>query len=364
MDKQKFIKQLEELVRLQTLPGNLAENAKALDLVESWLAPGVETKRIKNGKAEVLIAGNRKIMAPEAAFLVHMDVVAGRDDQFVMRVEDGRIIGRGTSDMKFSIPMGVSLLNELVERKSDLSFSLVITTDEEMGGFEGAKFLEEELKFRPKLLIVPDGGDNLIFVNKAKGICQLLVSSKGKPAHASRPWLGRNALEPLVLLAAKLMEEFGETNRRESWKTTMNIGMIQGGISTNQVCAEAVMKLDFRFPEITSVEKIMAKVRKLAKEVGGELSVELLGTGLPTFTDENLPVVKKFIKEVEAAVGRKIEIRPTYGGSDARWFAKHNIPVLMIKPVGGEIHSDDEWISLSSCLEFHRGIRNFLFELQ
>lgn len=364
MDKQKFIKQLEELVRLQTLPGNLTENAKALDLVESWLTSGVEKKRVKNGNAEILIAGNREVLAPEVAFLVHMDVVAGRDDQFEMRVEDDRIIGRGASDMKFSVPMGIAILNELVERKALLSFSLVITTDEEVGGFEGAKFLEEGLKFRPKLLIVPDGGDNLIFVNKAKGICQLLVSSKGKPAHASRPWLGRNALEPLVLLAEKLLGKFGENNRTESWKTTMNLGVIQGGTSTNQVCPEAIMKLDFRFPESVSEKELVGEVTEIAKECGGGLKIEVLGRGLPTFTDDNLPIVKKFIEEMEKVIGRKIEVKPTYGGSDARWFAKHDIPVLMIKPVGGEIHSDDEWISLQSCLEFHQGIRNFLFELQ
>lgn len=240
----------------------------------------------------------------------------------------------------------------------------MITTDEEVGGFEGVKFLAEEMKFRPKLLIVPDGGDNLVFVNKAKGICQLLVTAKGKPAHASRPWCGKNALEPLVLIASKLVEEFGETNKRESWATTMNLGVIQGGVSTNQVCAEAVMKLDFRFPESDSVEKIFAKVEKMARSVGGEVKVELLGTGLPTFTDEDLPVVKRFIKSLEEATGKKIEIKPTYGGSDARWFASSGAPVLMIKPIGGEIHSDNEWISLSSCLKFFEGLRGFLLALK
>ena len=44
----------------------------------------------------------------------------------------------------------------------------MITTDEEVGGFEGAKFLVEKVKFSPKALIVPDGGDNLVFVDKAK----------------------------------------------------------------------------------------------------------------------------------------------------------------------------------------------------
>jgi acetylornithine deacetylase/succinyl-diaminopimelate desuccinylase-like protein len=53
--------------------------------------------------------------------MVHIDVVAGRDDQFEMKVEGNRAIGRGTCDMKFSIPLGIALLKEAGE-KSGLLF--------------------------------------------------------------------------------------------------------------------------------------------------------------------------------------------------------------------------------------------------
>lgn len=364
LDKQAFIDQLAQLVGCKTLSGDVAENAKALDLVTGRLDKNAKIKRVKNGKAEIMIASNGENLSPDFAFMVHMDVVAGKPDQFEMVVDGDRLIGRGTSDMKFSIPIGVALLNEIIEGNKELNFALVITTDEEVGGSEGAKFLVEEMKFSPKTLIVPDGGDNLVFVDKAKGVCQINIHSTGSPAHASRPWLGMNALEPLILIAAKLVKEFSETNKKESWMTTMNIGVIQGGISTNQVCPEADMKLDFRFPETESVEKILERVRGLTREVGGEIGVGLSSTGQPTFTDKNLSVVKKFIRAMEIATGRKIEVKPTYGASDARWFSGQNTPVLMIKPVGGEIHSDREWISLSSCLEFYKGLRGFLFGLQ
>lgn len=364
LEKQVFVDQLAQLVECKTLSGDVAENAKALDLVIGWIDKRAKIKRVQNGKAEILIAGNTDSVNPDFAFMVHMDVVAGKPGQFEMVVDGDRLVGRGTSDMKFSIPIGIALLNESLKEKSNLSFALVITTDEEVGGFEGAKFLVGKMGFSPKTLIVPDGGDNLVFVDRAKGVCQINIHSTGSPAHASRPWLGMNALEPLILIAAKLIKEFSETNKKESWMTTMNIGVVQGGISTNQVCPEAEMKLDFRFPETESVEKILERVRGLAREVGGEIEVELSSTGQPTFTDKNLPVVKKFIRAIEMATGRKIEVKPTYGASDARWFSGQNTPVLMIKPIGGEIHSDREWISLSSCLEFYKGLRGFLFGLQ
>ncbi len=363
LGKQLFIDQLSRLVECNTQPGDFTENSRALDLVVSWLSKKAKVKRLKNGKAEILIAGNKDTLSPDVAYLVHMDVVAGKPEQFKMIVDGDKLIGRGTSDMKFSVPIGIALLNELIGNDK-LSFALVITTDEEVGGFEGTNYLVNEMGYMPKLLIVPDGGDNLVFVDRAKGVCQINIHSTGSPAHASRPWQGKNALEPLVLMGAKLVDEFGGTNKTESWLTTMNIGVIQGGISTNQVCPEAVMKLDFRFPETESVEKILEKMKELSRKVGGEAMVELSSTGEPTFTDKNLPIVKKFIEVMGKAVGRKIEVRPTYGASDARWFSSQKIPVLMIKPIGGEIHSDHEWISLASSLDFHDGLRDFLFGLQ
>lgn len=121
------------------------------------------------------------------------------------------------------------------------------------------------------------------------------------------------------------------------------------------------MKIDLRFPETESVDKILARVKEMAAKISDMVTVELASTGQPTFTDENLPVVKDFIGKIEKAVGQKVEVKPTYGASDARWFSDQKVPVLMIKPIGGEIHSDNEWINLDSCLKFYEGLHSFLF---
>lgn len=364
MDQKLFLKQLSDLVAFQSLSGDLAVNSKALDYVEKCFNSKAVVKRVKNKNAEILIAGNKKIMTPDVAYLVHMDVVAAKQNQFTIQKKGDRIYGRGTSDMKFSIPLGIKLLNDLILEKSNISFSLVITTDEETGGFDGAFFLAEKLKFRPKCLIVPDGGDNLSFVNKAKGVCQIIIKASGSPAHASRPWMGKNALEPLIILSNRLLKKYGKNNKQESWKTTMNIGQIEGGVSTNQVCPEAEMKLDFRFPETDSYDRIFDEVKKMAIEIDPSLKVEFGSTGSPTFTDKKLPVVEKFLESMEGVFKKKIVIKETYGASDARHFSKYQIPILMMKPMGGEIHSDNEWVSLSSSLTFFKGLRMFLKKLE
>ena len=357
MTKKDLIEQLDKLVGFKTLPGELEENSKALDYVESLIMDGIVVDRIKNGKAEILRAQVFAGLSPQYCYMVHMDVVAGTEDQFKMKVEGDKVWGRGTCDMKFSIPVGIALLNEAV--KNDIDFCLMITTDEEVGGFEGAKYAVDQ-GFSPRVLIVPDGGENLNFVDKAKGVCQVRLVAKGIPAHSSRPWLGKNALDSLVLLAEKLLKIYGKNNRIESWETTMNIGTINGGTSTNQVCPEAEMKIDFRYPETDSIENILGVIRESVEKLQLDIDISTLSTGLPTFTDVSDPEVKKFIDHTEKAFGEKIIIKQTYGASDARHFAHLKCPVMMQKPMGGEIHSSDEWMDLTSTMQFYQGMRGYL----
>lgn len=358
MNKNIFIRQLKKLISLETVTGNIEENSKTLDYIVSIIDSKAKIKRIKNKNAEILIAGNTDVLNPDFCYMVHVDVVAAKSEQFKMKQKGDKLFGRGVSDMKFSIPLGIDVLNNLVKNE-DIKFTFVATTDEEIGGFEGAKYLSENLKFKPKCLIVPDGGDNLNFVEKAKGVCQILIESTGKPAHASRPWMGKNAIDPLIKLASELIKKYGKNSIEENWNTTLNIGQIEGGISTNQVCSSAIMKLDFRYPETDSIERISTEVKDLALKIDKDLKISLMSTGLPTFTNINDPIVKKFIESMEKVFESKIKIDRTFGASDARHFSKLNIPVLMFKPIGGEIHSDNEWVSLSSCMKFFEGLKMF-----
>jgi len=255
------------------------------------------------------------------------------------------------------------LLDEVITKKLPISFGLVITTDEETGGFDGGEYLATKLGFKPKLLIVPDGGDNGIFVEKAKGVCMVRVSSKGKATHSSRIWEGKNAIESLVKLSNTLLEKYGDNNQNETWKTTMNIGRFHGGEADNQVCPEAFVVFDFRFPEDRSWREIEKEVQKDASMIDKSLKAECFDKGDPTFTSAKLPVVKKYLSAMEKEIGVKIKVGRTYGASDARHFSFLKVPVLMSKPMGGEIHADGEWISLDSCMKFYKGLSLFIKKL-
>lgn len=364
LTKKQFTKDLAKLISFKTLTFDIGQNKKALDFIESKISKQAIIRRIKNGRVESFIASNIDTKTPDVCFLVHVDVVNGNPEQFKMVVIDGVAYGRGVSDMKFSIPIGYSLLNYLIEKKSGISFTFVVTTDEETGGFDGTAYLAKQYKLKPKVLIVPDGGDDLVFINKSKGVCALRVDSIGVPVHSSRIWDGKNALEPIVTLCNSVLKKYKQNNKKESWKTTVNIGKIQGGISANQVCPEAYVILDFRFPEVTTFKEIFNEISDLANRIDPTLKISTHSIGSPTMVDTNNPIVKMFIKNFEKSFGRNIKIKGTYGASDARHFAGLDIPILMIKPVGGDIHGDNENINIDSCLLFYGALQRFLSELE
>lgn len=360
LTQKQFLQQLKKLVEIPTLTGDFAANSQALDYIESLISPLARIQRLRNGQAEILLASNTESLQPEFGYMVHVDVVAGSDKMFSMRQEGEIVFGRGVSDMKFSIPLGVALLNELLEIKSQTSFTLAITTDEEIGGFEGGAFLAKTLNWRPEVMIVPDGGDNLLFVEKSKGVAQFQITAKGTSAHSSRTWMGKNALPALCQLVTQLEERYGQNNLEENWETTLNFGQLVGGISTNQVCDSAVLKIDFRYPETDTLERIEGEVRQLAQQIDPSLQIKKLSTGLPTFTDVRLPVVKRFLATLENEFQQSIKIAPNFGASDARHFAAFAIPILMIKPVGGDIHMESEFLDVSSALTFYEALRKFV----
>lgn len=360
MNKKIFIERLSNLVAIPSITDDVHANSQALTLIKKWTDKRCSQQIITNGHAKILLIGNGNILKPKIGYLVHVDVVPGHSNQFKMIQQGRNLIGRGVSDMKFSIPIGVELINQVIKNRLDKDITIAVTTDEETGGNEGGKYLAQTLNFRPEILIVPDGGDNFKFVNKSKGVVHLLIESRGQPTHASQPWLGKNALSPLCRLANIMLEKYDKNSQQENWKTTMNLGYLYGGKSANQVCSEAVLKLDIRFPETRSVSEIFDEVKNIAVSIDPYLEVSITAAGDPTSTDINLQPVQKLMKAARMVLGKNLSITGDYGASDARHWAKYHTPILMTKPKGGGCHSDHEWVNLDSCLKFYEIMWKYL----
>ncbi len=367
-----FVQDLDKLISFRTVvdPAQDIRNTDQFDaalfFIKNQVDPRASMQVLENQGEKVLLMGNQPTKTPDILYLAHVDVVSANDDQFKMRVEGDTVYGRGVSDMKYSIPLGYGLLNQLIADESQLSYVLAVTTDEERGGFNAARFLAEEYQMRPQVVIIPDGGDDFVLINKFKGVRHIQLTAEGNPAHSSRPWNGNSAVEPLVETLSILLRKYRQNNRTEGWHTTVNPGKIVGGDSINRLAKSAEVALDFRFPESVSPEDLDREVSQAVKDAEKELgipivaSTKVLAVGAHGFVDTNDPTFQLFKSILEAHVGRPLKIEGGYGSNDGRHFTQFGIPFLMTKPPGADEHGNNENLNISSTILFYHALVDFL----
>lgn len=323
---------------------------------------GVTIREFERNGYRSIVAGPDGVGHPEILFCGHLDVVEhpGRS-RYMTRVKNGRIFGPGVGDMKGALAIMLELFHTLHQQHPGISLGLAITSDEERGGESGVRYLFEEEKMRCGVAIIPDGGCLNRIIVEEKGILHLRLRSEGHAAHAARPWLGDNALEhisdAITKLRRRFMELKSETNPREDhWYPTCATTILNTpNTSVNRIPSTAEAVLDIRFtPPLTS-EKVLKMVRQ---EVGNNVVAEPIISAEPT----HLSPDPTFVEVTSRVTNLKSELVRSSGGSDARFICKHGIPVLISRPLVGELHSEDEWIDIASMSTYHRICEEYILE--
>ena len=359
--QEKLTEYLSALVSMPTETANQEENAKALRWVENELSTlGLYFKHETFGGHPTLIVTTKKTMTPDLFLVAHMDVVPGLPSLYQPRIEGGKMYGRGVYDMKMAIACYVLLFQELKDRLPQLNIGLMLTSDEEIGGMNGVKRLLEA-GYSSKVAFLPDGGFGWNFEESAKGVLQVKIAAKGLAAHSSRPWLGKNAIESLMKALRKVEGHFKkEKIHYGTYFPTVNIGTIGGGKSANQVPDYAEATLDIRYPpEMEGHAIYTALVQLLRKDPN--ISVAIIAEGSPYQANLQLGPFMKFQEIAKKQYEIKTGTMRSYGASDARFFGEKNIPVLVIAPQGGDIHSDEEWIDLEDLTRFYNVLRQWIY---
>lgn len=207
---------------------------------------------------------------PRVFLSTHLDTVP----PFIPPTEDEeKIYGRGACDAKGIIASQIFAAEEL--RKQGINdIGLLYTVDEEQSS-SGAKVANTHLLAKKcEYLINGEPTDNDLAIG-SKGSFRLKVKTKGKAAHSAYPEMGDSAIVKLLDILQDIRqielptdEFFGET--------TLNIGLISGGLETNVVPPFAEAGLHIRM--VTAKEKI-AEI--LEKAVDGRGEIEIMSCSLP-----------------------------------------------------------------------------------
>lgn len=297
--------------------------------------------------------------AKESKLLVfaHADVVPASEEMYALRVDGDKAQGRGVSDMKGHVLPFLMAFADSIQEGTVPPTSILITTDEEVAGNTIPHLLKEGIIQDP-VAFTPDT-DSKGIVTEHKGVAWSELIAHGAGGHGAYPWKTKN---PSWLLAEALLaiqNAFPE-GTQEDWQVTVSPTLLKGSFARNQVPDSATCGLDIRFPPelCATAEEALELVRKVLPD-GCELNPVQLAS--PLKTDNNHPMVQLVKRVAEETLGIHIPLGREHGGTDARYFSDYGIPAFLYGPVGGGMHSEEEWVSIES-LQKHYVMYRKLFE--
>ncbi len=356
-------KALVSLIKFKTITGNLEETKKAFDWIKKEItsSPLFVRDFVFNNYGSLLIT-TKKTKNPNLLLSAHIDVVPAQASLFNPKIIKNRLYGRGAFDMKFAIACYLKIIRDLNKdiRNKKLNFGILITSDEEKGGFYGTKRILEK-GFLPKVCFLPDGGNNWQIEKEAKGVLHLKITSKGKPSHGARPWMGQNAIELIFDFWEALREIFPSEPCRvkDHFHDTINIGRIEGGDVINKVPHKAFAWVDIRFTSGRKKREILRKVSDLSQSFKN-VKVEKLYVGNYHKVKTACQYIRSFSEIANKYFSIKTDFVSSHGTSDARYFSERGIPVVVTRPKGGGLHSDREWIDIADLEKFYFVLREFV----
>lgn len=300
----------------------------------------------------------RRPEAPLRVFLCgHLDTVFAVTSAFQQVRSDGddRLHGPGVADLKGGLMAMWAALSvlEASPHRDRIGWEVLFNPDEEVGSTGSAPLLRDAaarhhlgLVYEPAL---PDG--SLASTRKGSGNFDVVVH--GRAAHAGRdPAAGRNA----IVTCARLAQAIDALNgQREG--LTVNPGYVHGGGALNQVPDLALLKFNVRTTDESDAcwlhEQLdLLLTREQARRDG--IRIELRGgfTRPPKAFDERNQRLSGLIAECGRNLGQHITFQPTGGCCDGNNLHAAGLPnVDNLGVIGGEIHTDREWMRVSSMAE-------------
>jgi succinyl-diaminopimelate desuccinylase len=342
----------QELIRFNTINPPGAERACAEHLAGLLAGAGftVDLVPFGEGRAQLLarIGGNADRLP--LGFTGHLDTVPlGAQpwsmDPFAAEIADGKLYGRGSSDMKGGVAAFVTACIALADTSGVL---LVITAGEE-AGCTGAKALvvpNSRIGQVGALVVAEPTGNRPLIGHK--GALWLEAETTGVTAHGSMPEKGVNAIYKAARAVAALQGfDFNVARHDVLGAPTLNVGTIQGGLNINSVPDRAVIGIDIR----TIPAQSHAQIREqIASYLGPDVTLKTLLDARSVWTDPHDPWILQVRKNARALEGTADETAaaPYFTDASVLTAALGNPPTVILGP--GELalaHQTDEYCLVS-----------------
>ena len=348
-------------------PSVTPDDAGCMDLIADALKPlgfdcefiesGPETFRVRNFWAKRAGTSGQTL-----AFAGHTDVVPTgplaqwSSDPFTPTHKDGKLFGRGASDMKTSLAAMVVAVQEFLGSHPNpaLGIAFLLTSDEEGPAVDGTVVVCEKLKTRgdaPQFCIVGEPtsvqrtGD--MIKNGRRGTMSGKLTVKGVQGHIAYPHLADNPIHRLAPALAELVAIRWDEGNDFFPPTSWQVSNIHAGTgASNVIPGDCVVDFNFRFCTESTPDSLQQRLTAVLDKHGLQYDLKWTLGGLPFLTTPGT-LVGAIQKAIADETGLTTELSTTGGTSDGRFIAQICPQVVEFGPPNATIHKVDEHVALA-----------------
>jgi len=358
-NQQGILEDLEETVAINSFTTNIAGANLVISYFEKEFSKlGLTVSRIPCKEAGDVIVADTPAVKSDNYFILsgHIDTVHPPESSFSkLTLQDKFGFGPGVLDMKGGVVVILWALYSLAQRAklNDIPVRIIINSDEETGSRYSNQILSEYSKGARAALVFEHGRNQGGVITRRKGVSMLELEAFGKSGHAGNAHKdGRNA----IVAISKAILEISELTDYDKG-TTINVGVVSGGTTTNTVPDYARATIDLRYKEQGDYKAVCSAFDQICKQDFGEgLRVsysELVGFPAMVEDKASRELAASFVEAAKiAGVNRSILDQVVGGGSDASRFSSLGVPSIDgLGPSGAHPHTDQEHIELDSMQE-------------
>jgi len=292
----------------------------------------------------------------------HTDVVptgplaAWHSDPFVPTRRDGRLYGRGASDMKSSIAAMVVAAEEFVAARPRHagSIAFLITSDEEGPSLDGTARVCDWLKnegIRLDYCVVgePTSVDRLgdTIKNGRRGTLSGKLVVRGVQGHIAYPQLAQNPIHLAAPLLAELVAVEWDRGNAHFPPTSWQMSNIHAGTGAgNVIPGELVVDFNFRFSTESTPASLRERFEAIVARHGVEHTLAWTLGGEPFLTTPGR-LSDALARAIRERTGVETKLSTTGGTSDGRFLAELCAEVVELGPVNASIHKIDEHVAIA-----------------
>lgn len=364
---------LFDIVNINTI--SQYSNRKIVEYISLLLKKYTENLSIIHDPIEdkaSILASFGPIDKPGIILSAHTDVVPVEgqqwsSDPFTATLRDGRIYGRGTTDMKGFVAMALAYAPVFAKAATALPIHIALSYDEELGCKGAPPLIRKVAALAPAqhLCIVGEPTDMAV-VRGHKGKSAKRIEVVGRGGHSSLPHKGANAAISAARIAVALDEIAHQLREQLSaepfdppW-STLHVGTLHSGTALNLIPDRAELDFEIRYVPEMAVAPLLAKIEERIAEIRTQLRQSAPEADIVVHSISDYPGLGMAAHDDAVQMAAKLadfadSPHVVSFGTEAGLYHAAGIPTVVCGP--GHIsraHKPDEWIGLDELKQAAR----------